>query len=215
MKSIFNQFFLFSCLLVLGLSKAKASDGFRTGARVNLHLGTGFGIYNVSNNRFGDKDHGTLSGNFRFGADYGILPRFSVGAELFNNSFATNKDSNNSARLGGIGIYVHWNFGKKEKTTWYLHSGFGATNFVYEDFDDDGKATSTGSYFRLGLGFRRYFGDHFGLYSELLATGYNFNKFKYGDGQTIKTDYNNNFQVGLGGVEFRIGVCIAFGKNSD
>jgi hypothetical protein len=206
---------LLFCLLWSVSFLSHAGDSFRTGSRLNVHIGTGFGIYNVSNNRYGDKDAGALSGNFRLGADYGILPRFNVGLELFANGFATDKDSNNAASLNGLGLYAHWNFAKKEKTTWYLHSGFGVTNFTYQDFDDDGKATSTGGYFKLGLGFRRYFGDHFGFYADLLGTGYNYNKFEYKDGTIIKTDFNNDFQVGFSGFEFRIGLVYAFGKNED
>ena len=107
-----NQFFtplrLASLFAFLAFSfSSYGQEKFKTSGRINLHLGLGFGINSLSNNQAGDKDAAALTGIFRLCADYGISPLFTAGLTIFNNGFATNKDSSESASIGGIGIYSH------------------------------------------------------------------------------------------------------------
>ena len=213
-----NRNVLAFCLLVpvfeFGfLPTASGQEKFTTKDRINVHLGTGFGLYNVSNNQAGDKDAGALAGAFRLGADYGITPLISAGVALFSNQFATNKDSADAASIGGVGVYAHLNFSRRPKTTWYLHLGLGGSGFVYKNYNSNGKVSAQGGYIQAGVGFRRYFGEHFGLFSDFNLTGYNYDKFTLGNKEIFKTDSGNNFELGLSGLEFKIGLVVALGKN--
>jgi len=194
-------------------------DKFVTGGRFNVAVGTGFGIYNLSNNQVGEKDGGALSGNFHLNVDLGILPSLTTGITFFRNSFATNKDSNEAANLGGIGLYAHLNFAKRPKTTWYLNAGFGGTVFTYQNFNNNGKVSASGGYAFAGLGFRRYFGDHIGVFTEVNMTGYNYNQFKYDSStslknQVLKTPSGNDYGIALCGAELKFGLVYAIGSNS-
>lgn len=217
-----SRFTAFVCLMFLSVGFSKAGDDkdkFVTGGRLNLAAGTGFGIYNLSNNQFGDKDAGALNGNLHLSLDYGLLPSLTAGISLFRNGFATDKDSNEAATITGLGIYLHYNFARRPKTTWYLNGGFGGSTFTYANYNNNGEIRGSGGYSFLGLGFRRYFGDHFGLFSELNVTGYNYDQFiiqsddRNLKNQVFKTTNGNDFGLALAGAEFKFGLVYAFGQN--
>jgi hypothetical protein len=199
--------------LFLFSSIAFAQEKFATGARFNVSAGTGFGIYNLSNNEAGKPDGTALSGNLQAAIDYGFLPFLTVGVAAFRNGFATNKDSSESARIAGIGLFAHLNFVRRPKATWYLSAGLGGTGFLYQNYGRRGKVTSTGGYAFAGLGFRRYFGDHFGIYSEINVTGYNYDKFTDVSDSVLKTPSDNNYGVALSGAEVKFGLIFALGPN--
>ena len=213
-----NQFFtplrLASLFAFLAFSfSAFGQEKFRTSGRINLHLGLGFGINSLSNNQAGDKDAAALTGIFRLGADYGISPLFTAGFIIFNNGFVTNKDSSESASIGGIGIYSHLNFYRGEKTTIFWHFGFGGSGFEYNNFRKNGKLNASGGYVQTGVGLRHYFGKNFGLFVDLNLTGYNYDKFTFSDKEIFKTPSGNNFELGITGVELKFGLVVALGKN--
>jgi hypothetical protein len=200
--------------LVLPFS-AFAQDKFPTSGRINFTLGTGFGIYEVTNNEVNRPSSGALSGNFHIGGDYGLHPLLTLGMVVFRNGFATDKDSNDAARLGGAAVYLHLNFARRPKTTWFLTAGLGGTRFTYEDFDNRGKVWSSGSYVFAGLGFRRYFGNHLGITAQIHATGYDYSIFKDDKGKaTLKTPSGNDFGIALAGVETKFGLVYALGSGN-
>jgi len=206
---------LFCGLIFLLSFQIYGQEKFKTDGRVNLNLGFGFGINNLSNNQAGDKDGAALTGTFKLGADYGFTKLISGGIVLFRNGFATNKDSSERASIAGFGIYGNLNFYRGKSTVWFWQLGFGGSQFTYENFKSNGKLTASGAYIVTGLGFRKYFGDHVGFFSNLNLAGYNYNQFKLSDGQIFKTPSGNDFQLGLTSVEFNIGIVVALGKNED
>jgi len=173
--SVFKILFL---TFTLGLVSASfGQDKFRTKGRFNVQTGLGFGINNLSNNQTGDKNSAGVTGIFTLGGDYGFTPLISAGINLFNNPFAILKDSSEKDGIVGIGVYGRLNFGRRPNTIWYWNLGFGSTGFTYENFRNEGKLTSSGAYISTGVGMRRYFGDHFGLFADINLTGYNYNRF--------------------------------------
>jgi hypothetical protein len=187
-----------------------AQSTFLNFGRTNVALGTGFGIYNVSNNEYGKKDDGALNGNLQVSIDYGFAPLIAVGVTAFRNGFVTNKDSNDAARMGGLGLYANLNFIRLKSANIYLTGGFGGTGFVYENLNNKGKVRSTGSYGLLGLGFRKYFLKHVGFYSQLQYTGYSYNKLWYSDDSVLKTPSENTYQIALVGVEAKLGLLFSW-----
>jgi hypothetical protein len=192
-----------------------AQESFQTAGRINILAGFGSGLHNVTNNDASQKNSAALTGGFILGVDYGLVPILTVGATVFTHRFATDKDSNEAARILAIGVYGNLNFWRRPKTTWYLQAGFGGSGFVYENFENDGKATSTGGYANIGLGFRRYFGDHIGVFVEAGAVGFNYNKFELSNGEVLKTASNNNYEIALSGFTLKAGITIALGENDD
>jgi len=214
MNSFINSFKISLLFIFLLFSFSTfGQEKFRTSARINLHVGFGFGLNSLSNNQAGDKDGAALTGIFRLGADYGITPLFTAGMVIFGNNFATNKDSSESASIGGIGIYSHLNFYRREKTTLFWHFGFGGSGFEYKNFKNNGKLNASGGYVQTGVGLRRYFGQNFGIFVDLNLTGYNYDKFTFADKSVFKTPSGNNFELGITGLELKFGIVVALGKN--
>ncbi len=203
-------FALYFCLLTYF---SFGQENFRMDGRINLHLGFGFGLNSLSNNQAGDKDAAGLTGIFRLGADYGITSVFSLGLQIFNNGFATNKDSSESASIGGIGIYSNLNFYRGDKTIIFWHLGLGGSGFEYKNFRKNGKLNSSGGFAQTGVGLRHYFVENFGLFADLNVCGYNYDKFTFSDKEIYKTPSGNNFELGITTLEFKLGLVVALGKN--
>jgi len=206
-----KKHFLVLLIFCISTHQSIAQSSFLNFGRTNISLGTGFGIHNVSNNEYGKKDDGALSGNLQASVDYGIVPLLAIGINGFRNGFATNKDSNDAARLGGIGLYANLNFVRLKSANVFLTAGFGGTRFTYENYNDNGKLTSGGSYGFVGLGFRKYFLKNMGFFSQLQYTGYSYNKLVYSVDKTIlKTPSGNNYEIALTGVDAKLGLLFCW-----
>lgn len=217
MKRLFIPLLILNSVFFCG--QASAQDKFSTSGRVNISAGTGFGLYNLSTNQFDDPDNAALNGNLQLAADLGFIPLLSGGIMLFRNGFVTDKDSNDRATIAGLGLYAHLNFARRPKTTWFLTAGVAGTIFTYENFNSKGKVSGKGSQVFAGLGFRRYFGNHVGIFTEVHMTGYNYNQFIYKSDQNLKdqpllTSSGNKYGLALAGAEVKFGLIIAIGPNS-
>jgi hypothetical protein len=217
MKRLFIPFLIL--ISVMFCDQATAQDKFSTSGRINISLGTGIGLYNLSTNQYDDPDNGALNGNLQLAADLGFIPLLTGGVMVFRNGFATDKDSNQRATIAGLGVYAHLNFARRPKTTWFLTAGVAGTVFTFENYDNKGKASANGSHVFAGLGFRRYFGDHVGIFSEVHVAGYNYNTFVYKSDQNLKdqtllTSSGNKFGIALAGAEVKFGLIVALGANS-
>jgi hypothetical protein len=217
MKRLFIPFLIL--ISVMLCNQTAAQDKFSTSGRINISLGTGFGLYNLSTNQYDDPDNGALNGNLQLAADLGFIPLLTGGVMVFRNGFVTDKDSNQRATIAGLGLYVHLNFARRPKTTWFLTAGVSGTVFTYENYDSKGKVSANGSHVFAGLGFRRYFGDHVGLFTEVHVAGYNYNSFVYKSDQALKdqtllTASGNKFGIALAGAEVKFGLVFALGPNS-
>jgi hypothetical protein len=190
-------------------------EKFATLGRLNVGVGTGFGLYSISNNQLGDPSTGALSGNLQLHGDVGVFPFLTVGLHLFRNGFATDDSSSSyeSARILGAGVHANLNFWRRPKTTWYLTGRTGMSGFRYENQVEKTDVRSAGVYVGAGLGFRRYFGDHVGIFSEILVVGYDYPKFKNTDDVVLKTRNLNNYQIALAGAELKFGITVALGAN--
>jgi len=212
-------FFIFSFIVLFCSVSASGQDKFSTSGRINISVGTGFGLYNLSNNQYGDPDNAALNGNLQLAADLGFIPLLTGGVMVYRNGFATDKDSNERATIAGLGLYGHLNFARRPKTTWFLTAGIAGTIFTYENYNKKGKVSANGSHVFAGLGFRRYFGDHVGIFSEVHIAGYNYNTFRYKTDQDLKdqtliTSSGNKFGIALAGAEVKFGLIVAIGANS-
>lgn len=92
------------------------------------------------------------------------------------------------------------------------HLDFGGSGFAYNEYQNNGKLSASGADIQAGPGFRRYFGEHFGLFADLNLSGYNFEKFTLADKSVFKTPSGNNFELGITGLEFKLGFVVALGK---
>lgn len=214
-----NHIFSFLFLILIFSVSAFGQEKFKTSGRLNFSLGTGFGLYNLSTNQYDDPDNGAINGNLQLAADLGFTPLLTGGIMFYRNGFATDKDSNERASIAGLGLYAHLNFARREKTTWFLTAGFAGTVFTYENYNSKGKVSANGSHVFAGVGFRRYFGDHVGLFTEVHVAGYNYNTFQYKSDkdlkdQTLLTASGNKFGIALAGAEVKFGLVVAIGENS-
>jgi hypothetical protein len=217
MKRLFIPILILISILLS--SQTTAQEKFSTSGRLNISLGTGFGLYNLSNNQYGEPNKGALNGNLQLAVDLGIIPILTGGVMLYRNGFAMKKDSSEKATISGLGVFAHLNFARTPSATLFLTAGLGGTVFSYENFNRKGKVTGTGSHVFAGLGFRSYIGNHFGIYSEVHITGYNYNSFTYQSDQALKdqaliTPSGNKFGIALAGAEIKLGLIFALGKNS-
>ena len=197
--------------MAIGTTSAFGQEKFNTQGRIGLHTGVGFGIHLLSTNQIADKDVGGLTGNLRLGVDYGFTNWLTGGLVLFRNGFATDKDCNERASIGGVGVYAHFNFARRPKTTWYAGFGLGVSGLTYENFNNQGKATTSGSYQTLYLGFRRYFGDHFGIFVQAGASGYNYKELKY-NSSLLNNATDKKWEMLISGMEIQAGLAVALGK---
>lgn len=182
--------------------------------RFTLHAGTGAGLYLASTNQKADKDNNALAGCMSLGLNYQITQRLGVGLAIWRNGFATNKDSNTTVSNGNFGLYVNYLLLGKDYSGLYVVGGLGGTSLNYNNKNKQEEGNTSGVFTMLGLRYQRYFGDHLGWYFEGGAAGYQYKKLeaKYGDGSQST---NERWEMGVTGMELRIGLQYTFGSKKD
>lgn len=182
--------------------------------RFTLQAGTGAGLYLASTNQKADKDNNALAGHLGIGLTYQITQRLGIGVALWRNGFATDKDSNTTVSNGNFGLLVHYMVLGKEYSGLYVIGGLGGTALNYNNKNKKEEGNTSGAFTMLGLRYQRYFGENLGWYMEGGAAGYQYKKLeaKYADGSKST---NDRWEMGVTGMELRIGFLYTFGSKKE
>lgn len=211
-----------ACLRILAFflltgSSLYGQDKFATSGRLNAGVGTGIGFFAFTNNQTGDPRTENLAGNLQLHADLGIMPFLTAGVAAFRNGFSAgdSADIYEKARIAGLSFYGHLNFLRRKRSTWYLKGSWGFSQFTYTNERDKTSLRSFGGIAGAGLGFRRYFGNHLGIFSEVLLSTYDYRELKDSRKAVLKTKIGNNYEVGVAGAEVKFGLTLALGSNGN
>lgn len=189
---------------------------------IDVHTGLGFGIYSLKSNDYEDNTGGALPGLFNAGASYQITDGFFLGLDYERNGFATESDSNEKAVSQNFGLTGGYNFLNKEKNALQVFLTVGTSRFRYDNFNSEDYITSRGTQVQLGLTWKHYFGETFGMFMNFSIPYYSYNEFsnskgdRYEVGRVVTVngipEYESKvFQLTMSGVNFRAGITLKFG----
>lgn len=176
-----------------------------------ITAGTGFGIYDVSNNESNDsaKNNSTgATGLLNVSFKYAISEKFSLGFILERNGFA--HDSLNKAHSINIGLDAQYLFVNKEKNVIYIDFLGGYSNFKFIDNKNKNWVVGNGLTIQPGIGFKHYFGKTFGFYLQSNYAFYRYKKLIDANGNILKTGNSTDYLIRLSGLNVKIGLSFKF-----
>lgn len=187
----------------------------------DVKAGLGFGVYSLSSNEFEDNSGAGIAGLINVSGVYQFSNAFSAGLDFERNGFATDQDSNQRARSLNFGFVLNYNLLNAEKNVIQPFLQFGWSNFTFDNYDQGDYVQSRGSYFQLGLTWKHYFTDGFGMFVNASCPWYSYNEFQNSKGQTYEISRNTGtlsnpdvetrvFQVHMMGLNVRTGLAFKF-----
>lgn len=178
---------------------------------IQVNAGTGFAIHGISSDDPNLQNDAALSGLINLSGYYNLSEKWGLGILYERNGFATEEDSSEAARSSNLMLGALYRIKNGEKGSFDISLLFGPSYFEYERTDSGEKIRADGVTLQLGIGFKHYFGNTVGIFSDLLYSGYVYDKLEDEDDNVLqRSDGKGDVNIDFNGAHLRVGLALKF-----
>ncbi len=193
------------------------AQGFEKGNFV-IDAGLGLGFYDVSDNNPKNSDGGAAAVVVPVGIEYGISNVFGISLYLLPQSYISNQDSANAAQGLNLGLSLNVHVYNGKSSTILAKLGVGGSGFAYQENKPNQEAIDVrggGTNFFIGLQWRKYFGNHFGIFALADYSFHNIDAIEYNSGPNkgnkLKlADPVEDYAIAIRGLNTQVGLTVKF-----
>lgn len=193
-----------------------------------INPGLGFGIEITQTNIKNDTAEAAVPGLLNLTAGYMVSDKFGLQLRLERNGYISDPKDSIQAVSGNFLIGANYNFINNPSYAMHVGILIGGSNLTFtpqdkQNVNNDVAITSAGSAFQLNVGGNAYFSQHLGLFYEIGYAARKYSKITIYDKSanpqeqewiddkgTLNTNDDQSIEVGISGVDFRIGLAIRF-----
>jgi len=211
--------------LMLAVNSGFAQSNSPGTMQIGLGWGLALGGATFSTDAPGSVDSKGVGGKANYGLrfQYGLAESFSAGIYLrseaavyavdytapdgYGGTYTSSTDLTTSGI--GVGVEAKYYIVNKDHFNFYaaVPIGYSSSKVTYSDFEDAGSTTYGGLSYGVGLGINWYFGDVFGINSDLGYTGSSLSHSFPAD----DPDPAYKGKISSGGLMFGLGIGVKFG----
>lgn len=215
MKKIILSITILCLISSTGFSQAFKKNSFVFNGGLGVGIGLAFQNYTPSAySQYNQSSKNPTAGlMLPIAAEFALNDTWGIGLTYANNTYI-NFESDKS-KLNNIGVFGALHFSNKVNSESYLRlnaglsfASFNDNTIVSYSNDETYSYKMTGGFFKPSIGFRNYFGEHFGIFLDgglgIYSVSTNTAESSYYGSQTL----NEKFRMKLVGAEITFGLAV-------